>query len=176
LCQLFRCRLFCKGQPIRFPFRGRNLCCFVGELFPFLLFDAGLSFGFRIVGGARMAGEGSGGGAGTTNSGAGDWSSAMMAGAGCFGAATATGGLGRGSAAAILAGGAASAMVGPGTTIVGAGGAGDGGSGWLKLTTAGAVATAGSTDGGGVGSGGEGIVGAALATGWESGAIRGSMR
>jgi hypothetical protein len=96
-----------------------------------------------------------------------------MAGAGCFGAATATGGLGRGSAAAILAGGAASAMAGAGTTVVGAGG---GGSGWLKLTTAGEVATAGSTDGGGVGRGGEGIVGAALATGWESGAIRGSMR
>jgi hypothetical protein len=124
--------------------------------------------------GSGMVGEGSGGGGGTTNSGAGDWSSAMIFGAGLFGAAVSAGGLGSGSTAAVLAGGLASATAGLGTAIVGTGGAGGGGSGWLKLTTAGAVATAGSTGGCGAGGGGEGMVDAALSTGRESWAISGS--
>jgi hypothetical protein len=45
--------LFCKGLTFRFQFCGRSSCCFLGDLFPFLLFDAGLRFGFRIVGGGQ---------------------------------------------------------------------------------------------------------------------------
>jgi hypothetical protein len=73
-----------------------------------------------------------------------------------------------------LAGGLASAMAGLGTAVMGTGGAGGGGSGWLKLTTVGAVATAGSTGGCGAGGGGEAMVDAALSTGRDSGAISGS--